>query len=184
MIHSPFAGKLQAAHQYQGKTNDCGPFCAAITASALGHEDSKGENFVDQLKPVRWKGVIPIPQRIPGSATMPWGTTFLLKNVHLNAKWYPFSSEWDLFTSLDENVIQIIIIGEWHPVWAHYMIFTAYDAKLGYGFVDPAYTTSDIHWYKPGEFLKLWSNYGRIRIKVYPPAYLPGSMKPGSDQSP
>jgi hypothetical protein len=168
MITSPFLPALQTAHQHQGQTNHCGPFCAAITASALKQEPHYGTNFVDKLRPIRWKGILPVLQRIPDWATMPWGTTFLLNDLGFKAQWTAFSTQLNLFTSLPENLVQIVIIGKRRPVWAHYLILAAYEARMGYGFIDPALANADLHWYLPAEFAKLWNNYGRVQIKVYP----------------
>lgn len=168
MITTPYFKQLQAAHQYQGKTNNCGPYCAAITAKALGFEQAKGIEFTNSLNPIRWKGILPIFQRIPSSATMPWGTTHLLNILQLRTRWRPFATERDLLESLQESIMQIIVIGEWRPTWAHYMVFAAYDALLGYGFIDPANKSAELHWYAPAEFIKLWSKYGRILIMVFP----------------
>lgn len=170
MIKTPYFTQLQASHQYQGKTNNCGPYCAAITAKALGFHNADGIKFTNSLNTFRWKGILPIFQRVPRSATMPWGTTHLLQILKLKTRWKPFASEYDLINDLENDVVQIVIVGEWHPTWAHYMILAAYDAVKGFGFVDPAYKDSEIHWYKPAEFVKLWRHYGRNLIRVYPAA--------------
>lgn len=168
MIKTPYFSKLQASHQYQGKTNNCGPYCAAITAKAFGFEEAEGLKFTGSLNTFRWKGVLPVFQRIPKSATMPWGTTHLLQLLKLKTRWKPFANVRDLLDNLQDDTIQIVIIGEWRPTWAHYMILAAYDAVQGFGFVDPAYKDSKIHWYKPAEFSKLWRNYGKNLIRVFP----------------
>lgn len=168
MIISPFLEQLESAHQYQGKSNNCGPFSAAITAAALGQTKTTGNQLTALLNPVRWKGILPIFQRIPNSATLPWGTTYLLNQLQYKANWRPFSSSAALLNALPENVIQIVIIGEWQPLWAHYIIFSAYDDRRGYGFIDPAFTTPNLHWYSPAQFLSLWNHYGRVRITAYP----------------
>ena len=80
----------------------------------------------------------------------------------------PFSSQINLFANLPKNLIQIVIIGELRPVWAHYLILGAFDARFGYGFIDPAFPNANLHWYLPTEFFRLWKNYGNITIKVYP----------------
>jgi hypothetical protein len=171
MIKTPYFTQLQASHQYQGKTNNCGPYCAAITAKALGFQNADGLKFSNALHTYRWKGILPIFQRVPKSATMPWGTTYLLQLQQLNSRWEPFATEYDLLSNLTNDNVQIVIIGEWRPVWAHYMVFAAYDAVRGYGFIDPAYKDSKIHWYEPAEFSKLWRHYGKILIRVFPPDY-------------
>ena len=129
MITSPHLPRLKASHQYQGKTNNCGPYCAAITAKALGHNEADGLRFTQSLSAFRWKGPLPVFQRVPKSATMPWGTTHLLNILKLKTRWKPFASEHDLLAYLQSDIIQIIIIGGWRPTWAHYMIFVAYDAQ-------------------------------------------------------
>lgn len=168
MLKTPYLTQLQASHQYQGKTNNCGPYCAAITAKALGVQNAEGLKFTNSLNAFRWKGILPIFQRIPHSATMPWGTTHLLQLLNLKTRWKPFASEYELMTNLQNDVVQIVIVGEWRPIWAHYMILAAYDAVKGFGFIDPAYKDSTIHWYKPSEFAKLWRQYGRNLIRVFP----------------
>ncbi len=168
MIKTPYFTQLQASHQYQGKTNNCGPYCAAITARTLGFNDADGLKFTNSLSTFRWKGIMPIFQRVPRSATMPWGTAYLLQLLKLNTQWKPFATEMDLLSKLQDDVVQIVIIGEWQPIWAHYMILAAYDAVKGFGFIDPAFKDSKIHWYKSLEFSKLWRHYGRNLIRVFP----------------
>jgi len=170
MIKSPHLKQLKSSHQYQGKTNNCGPYCAAITAKALGFNEADGLKFTNTLSSFRWKGPLPVFQRVPNSATMPWGTTYLLHLLKFKTRWKPFSSEKDLLANLQTNTVQIIIIGKWRPLWAHYMIFVAYDALKGFGFIDPAFKDGTIHWYPPVDFSRLWRNYGNILIRVYPPA--------------
>lgn len=170
MITSPFLGDLQSAHQYQGQTNDCGPYCAAITASVLKQNPFEGSAFANNLRAFRWKGILPILQRVPNWATLPWGITYLLRDSNLEANWKPFSSQINLFANLPKNLIQIVIIGEMRPVWAHYLILAAFDARFGYGFIDPANTNPALHWYLPAEFSRLWRNYGSVQIKAYPAA--------------
>jgi hypothetical protein len=168
MILSIYSDDLREAHQFQGLSNDCGPFCAAIVSNALKGTSLWGDELaIEMNKPYRW-GFIPIPRRIFHWATFPWGVVNVLKSNGLAARWKMFKRAKDLQENLGNGIVPVVIIGSWRPLWSHYKILVAHDETKGWGFVDPAQMVSEIFWDSDGEFMKLWKNLWRMTILVDP----------------
>ncbi|MCE1255615.1 MAG: hypothetical protein LWX83_18950 [Anaerolineae bacterium] len=64
---------LLEQHQFQGFTNNCGPFCTAMVISFLTHSNIQGDFIANQMNVFNWKKWPPCIRRIPNSATFPWG---------------------------------------------------------------------------------------------------------------
>jgi len=168
MISTPYLKSLLQAHHCQGKTNDCGPFSVAIVLRALNLTGLEGSKLGKQMNAIRWWGILPTLQRIPNWATFPWGVTNVIHNFGLSVTWNAFQTDSALIRTLRQGSIPITIIGEWKPLWAHYMILVAQDEKLGWGFVDPAHHRAEIIWKQNSVFERQWKNYGSILITVNP----------------
>ena len=168
MISTAYLKNLLQAHHCQGKSNDCGPFSAAIVLRALQLTDIEGSKLGQQMNAIRWQGILPALQRIPNWATFPWGVVHALQDFGLQTQWSPFQTDSALIRTLRQGMIPILVIGEWKPLWAHYLILVAQDEKQGWGFVDPAHNLPEITWKKHPEFERLWNHYGRILITVSP----------------
>ena len=168
MITSPYLKNLLQAHHFQGKTNDCGPFSTAIVLRALQRTDLEGSILAKQMNAIRWRGILPILQRIPDWATFPWGIVQTLKKFGLRSYWTAFQTESTLIRALRQGMVPIIILGQWKPLWAHYLILVAQDDQQGLGFVDPAHPKPQIVWYQRADFNRLWKHYGQVIITVFP----------------
>lgn len=165
-IDSIFCDQLVKAHLFQGKTNHCGPYSAAIVLKAFGKPVD-----VDLLanSTVRWRRnkFIPIIRRIPNWATFPWGVVDILRENGFRASWRMLTSKEHLIKCLLQGIIVIVITGNYFPLWAHYSIFVSIsEGKIG--LVDPATQETAISWVTEREFMLRWSKMGRIIIKVFP----------------
>jgi len=168
MILSIYSDALREAHQYQGISNDCGPFCGAIVMNTLLGTTLMGQEVaVEMSKPYHW-GFVPIPRRISNWATFPWGVANLLRSNGLSARWKAITRVADLLAYLNQGKIPIVIIGSWRPLWSHYKILVAHDELQGWGFVDPAQMVPEIFWDSHARFMKLWKNLGCLSIVVNP----------------
>jgi len=168
-IKTIFLTKLRKFYQYQGVLNDCGAFVTAITLNTLLGTHLDGFELGEHLNQTRWYGPFPMIRRIRNWATFPWGITTFFREFGVNAKWSVFNRGATLKSNLINNKISIVIIGEWKPLWSHYMILVEYSPIKGYGFIDPAQNSSQTRWESPKEFLPLWNNYLRSVISITPP---------------
>ncbi len=167
-IRSPYLDQLRNGHQYQGRSNDCGPYCTAAVIHTVKRKKVSGVELGQRMAGVKWKGILPKIYRIRNWATFPWGIRNMLKDEHIPARWSVFQKVETLQSLLSQNVMLIVIVGRFFPSWAHYKILTAYDPNRGYGFIDSAYKTSEVHWDKAELFEKYWKNYGSQIISIYP----------------
>ena len=174
-------------HQYQGRTNDCGPTSLAIVAnSLLGEERFQGPLVAQDLNRVD-VGIRPRPRlvvrRIPNWATFPWGIAAYLRDHGIPARWRPLGTLEGLRRNLLANRITIVTIGEpihWkgrrYTGWAHTKVLFGHTPGQGFLFVDPAYSRNaddsdswrrfGLTWQDEGEFLRQWRNMMRIAIEV------------------
>ena len=174
-------------HQYQGRTNDCGPTSLAIVANALlGEERFQGPAVAEDLNKLAL-GIRPRPhfavRRIPNWATFPWGIAGYLRENEIPARWRPLGTLERLRRNLLSNRITIVTIGEpihWkgrrYTGWAHTKVLFGHTPGQGFLFVDPAYSRAGddadswrrfgLSWQEEGEFLRQWRNMLRIAIEV------------------
>ena len=167
MINSPYLDVLQSHHQFQGSSNDCGPFCTATAVNVFHQKQIKGTDLGLAMNRVKWK-VVPTVRRIPNWATLPWGVVDILKEEKLKAHWLVFQKCEKLLDLLARQNILIVIIGNYRPMWSHYKILAAFDSTQGYGFVDSAFRSSDLQWNTTDYFEKHWRKYGSQVIQIYP----------------
>jgi len=146
--------------------NDCGPFATAIILNAVLGLNLQGSNLALDMNRIRWRSFLPVFRRIPKWATFPWGVVDVLKEYGLPASWKCCGQISNLFTSLLEDKISIVIVGEWKPLWAHYLVLVEYHPQKGFGFTDPARPAAEVVWKELGDFYRLWKNYGRLFITV------------------
>lgn len=168
MPATQYKDDLLSAHQFQGKSNDCGPFSAAIVLNAVKKTSLRGEQLGQQMNNIQWHGLIPKISRIENWATFPWGLVNTFNTFNLIAKWKFFQKPETLLRALESGEILIVIIGEWHPMWAHYLTLIEIDEMRGYGFIDSSHPSSETIWKPTNQFLKMWKNYGSIIITVSP----------------
>ncbi len=164
-MHNP----LPDWHQWQGWTNDCGPFSTAIVTNAMLEAHAVDGALLAQSMTGRT-----IPERIPNWATFPWGVVWALRRMAIRARWRVGASESRLVRNLDEGRTTIVIVGEplrfekWeYKGWAHYKVLYAWDPDKGWAFVDPAASRSTVYTYqKPEAFRRQWTLMGRQLVEV------------------
>ncbi len=174
-VQSAFSEKIQAAHCYQGKTNDCGPYSAAMVVNGLLSSQIDPIALARALDHPRWKGIIPVIRRIPQWATFPWGLSDALRQYGFPARWHPFGKPEDLIQLLIQRQIVLIIVGSWKPLWGHVMVLLAYDPERGWGFADPGSTENSLHWIGVAEFIRSWNAFGRLYVNSPCPVEVLGS---------
>ena len=167
MIKSPHIEKLEENHQFQGKTNNCGAFSAAIILSTITPKNIDGSQLADDLNKIRWNGVLPVIRRIPNWATFPWGVLDVFKTSGIRTKISLFTKKEKLVQVINSGNIAITVNGGYKPLWAHYKIPVLYSGDQ-FGFVDPAYSKKQISMQNSDGFYTEWSRYGRIMIEVFP----------------
>ncbi len=158
-------------HVFQGDSNDCGPYSAAITGNALCSVLAlDAPTLARSLE--QWNKRQP-PGRIPGWATFPWGVRRALRELGLRAKWRIKATRELLLANIHADIVQIVLIGEpfrrvqkkWAG-WAHYKTLVAWHPQRGWGFVDSAVPQADLSWQADEEFTRLWANMGQQVIEV------------------
>lgn len=165
---SPRATAILAAHQYQGPTNDCGPFSAAILVNALRGANLDGATLGREMTHPRRQGIVPVIRRLPGHATFPWGLVDVLRQHGLRASWRMLVRPDQLLTALEHGRIPVPILGAWRPAWAHYSILVAHDPERGWGFADSAYQRGGVVWRPADVFREQWRAFGRTAVEVDP----------------
>ena len=156
-------------HQWQGRTNDCGPFSAAIVTNALLDAHAVDGALMAESMTGR-----AIPERIPNWATFPWGVVRALRRMAVRARWRVGASPSRLVRNLDEGRTTIVIVGEplrfagWrYQGWAHYKVLYAWDPVRGWAFVDPAARQSTVYTYQDAEtFRRQWTSMGRQLVEI------------------
>jgi hypothetical protein len=170
-------------HQFQGKSNNCGPMSLAISMNSFLHEAKfNGENIAYELD--HWLKHFPrlILPRISTWATFPWGLVQYLRYQEIPGRWSLSGSSEKLIENIKNEIITMVIVGEplrWkdgkYDGWAHIKVL--YGTSPGYFFfVDPAYqkkagsnnelSASGIFRQSEEEFLKFWRNMFMIYIEL------------------
>ncbi len=173
-------------HQFQGRTNDCGPTSLAIVANAVrGREELNGERVAEEMNRLglAWRAFPYLGlSRIPNWATFPWGMVDYLRRQGIPARWRPFGTVERLRRNLLDDRITIVMIGQllrWergrYRGWAHAKVVFGHIAGQGFLFVDPAVERSGeshrleyhgLSWQREEEFLRQWGNLLRVYVEV------------------
>jgi len=176
---------LHRFHQHQGSTNDCGPFCVAIAVNAL-----REEAILDGHAVARWMervrrsaGRLPLPvlDKVPGWATLPWGIGDELRRHGLRARWRLFGTREHLLHNLAADRVTAVAVGEplrfvkgrWRG-WGHLKLLYAWDPQWGWAFVDPGvrpwpgdpWAARGIGWQREEEFVRQWMWMLRFTMEV------------------
>jgi len=134
-------------HRHQGSTNDCGPFCVVIAVNALkGKSLLNGSGVARQMERCRpCAGSLPLPvlDKIPGWATLPWGLSDELRRHGVPSRWRFMGTRERLLSNLRTDRITLISVGEplrfdrgrWRG-WGHVKILYAWAPGHGWAFVD------------------------------------------------
>lgn len=177
MITSPHLPALLKAHAHQGESNDCGPYTVSIVVNALKGIQVEPQAVAQRMNRPRRRGALLIVRRVPNWATFPWGVADALQEYGLPARWRPFARREDLLQALPRGEILLPIIGEWLPKpWAHISILAAWDARRGWGFVDPMIPGAVLHLRTEEAFTHLWQRYFRLLVYVPSPIAAPNAF--------
>jgi hypothetical protein len=169
MLISKSITRLQNSHQYQGLTNNCGPYAIATILPLFGVEGISGDYLANHFNRLASMDGRYIPGRIRNYATFPWGLVWVFKQYHINARWKVLYNRDLLISRIPTNNVQIVLISDLFKMHAHYLILVAYDEHLGMGFIDPAFPNYAIHWITEKTFTKRWGQLGRNTIWVTTP---------------
>ena len=165
---SPYCKRLLSSHQYQGRNNDCGPYVISTILQSLIHNQIKGIDVANEMNGIRWKNFMPQFYRIPNWITFPWGIKQYIKSKGIDTQLHLFSNLDSLITYITQDIITIVLIGEYYPLWAHYLIFGAYSGNQGFGFIDPGIDQKLLRWIDLKKFKKYWKHYLNTIITIKP----------------
>ncbi len=182
-IHHHFKTPIYNYHQYQGKTNNCGPTSLAISMNAFIQEEKfNGEIISNELD--HWTKHFPrlfIP-RISNWATFPWGLVQYLRSQKFPGRWSLSGNSEKLIENINGEIITMVIVGEplrWknrkYDGWAHIKVLFGYSPGYFF-FIDPAHNKNagsshdlqddGIYRQNEDEFKKLWKNMLKIYIEL------------------
>ena len=169
-IQSPYTDQILASLQFQGSSNDCGPYTTATVINAMRGQDLIGDALAKQMNKPRWRGLLPVIRRVPNWATMPWGMVDVFKDYDLQARWWfrvPLSY---LKPAIATGHILMPVRGVWRPkAYAHVMTLVAWDVEKGWGFANTQFSHHRISWEPHQGFQEMWNNYGRLLVEIERP---------------
>ncbi|MGB9639842.1 MAG: hypothetical protein ACPL4H_02955 [Anaerolineales bacterium] len=165
---SPFADRILANLLYQGATNHCGPYSATTVINALKNLNLNPETIANELnRPIK-RYCIPIPRRIPHSATFPWGMVDIFNQFGIKASWQCIISYPYLLERFHQGFILLPIIASLRPFWAHIMILIALHPDKGLGFANTQFAYPAIHWITEKQFRQQWRLSMNCVVEVNP----------------
>ena len=187
-VISPYSKAVLDHHEFQGRTNDCGPFCVAmivnavmaqpvagtavtphpVAGTAVTPHPVAGAAVAQETTRLGSRGLLPVVRRIPGSATFPWGLVDVLADHGLRASWRARGDEAGLRAILASQRLPIVALGGWRPLWGHWVVVLAHSPDLGWGLADPGTPGNDLVWLAEARFQGWWRALGRIVVDVDP----------------
>jgi hypothetical protein len=163
---SPRADNILASLQYQGSSNDCGPYTTATVINALRGLNIDALALADEMDRPVWRGPMFVVRRVPNWATFPWGMVDVFRSYGLKANWRFFTSQDHITKVISQGDVAMPIIGSWRPLWAHVMTLVAWDDEKGWGFANTQFSHHNITWLSDEKFQKQWRALGRLNIEV------------------
>lgn len=168
---SKFTDKLKDNHLFQEDTFDCGPYVVAMSLNAVLQNVFSGVDISREMNVPRWYFIFPVILRIPAWATFPWGITWFVRRQGLQSRWQLFTTRNSLIENINFPLLQIVLVGGYSPLWAHYKILVAYDETTDeFGFIDPGSRLPNIVWQKSSVFYNEWRHYGQLRVTINDPS--------------
>ena len=165
---SPFADRILTNLLYQGSTNHCGPYSATTVINALKNLNLNPATIAQELnKPIK-RYFIPIPRRIPDSATFPWGMVDIFNQFGIKSHYQFFTSYNYLMKSFQKGFILLPIIASLRPFWAHIMILIAVHPNKGLGFANTQFAYPAIDWITEKQFRQQWRLSMNCVVEVNP----------------
>lgn len=165
-IESPHTSVFLASLQFQGTSNDCGPYTTATVLNALRGLDIRAADLAQQMNKPIWRGPLLVIRRIPNWATFPWGMVDVFRSYGLQASWHPFTPVQYLFETLGRGRVLMPMIGAWKPLWAHVMTLVAWDPLQGWGFANTQVEDHKIYWLSDKTFKTQWQAMGHLLVEV------------------
>ena len=168
---SRYIDKLRENHLFQEDTSDCGPYVIAMSLNAVLHNMFSGVEISKAMNALHWWFIIPVIMRIPSWATFPWGITWYVRRHGMQSTWRVFATRKSLIESIVKPHLQIVLVGGYKPLWAHYKILVAYDELTDeLGFIDPGSRLPNIIWQKSEVFYNEWRHFGQLRVIIKDPS--------------
>lgn len=165
-IHSTNTERILTSLQFQGRSNDCGPFTTATIINALRGLNLKAEELAERMNKPAWRGPLFIVRRVPNWATFPWGMVDVFREYNLRASWDIFVKTSTLLEKLERGDIVMPVLGSLKPMWAHVMTLVAYDQQKGWGFANTQYNHQKISWLDDQTFQSQWKVLGHLVVTV------------------
>jgi len=175
IIISKYIDKLKDNHLFQKNTSDCGPYVIAMSLNAVHNNAFSGADISEVMNVPHWWFIFPVIMRIRSWATFPWGITWYVRRQGLQSNWQIFATRKSLIENILKPLLQIVLVGGYSPLWAHYKILVAYDDVTDeFGFIDPGSRLSNIIWQKSSVFYDDWRHYGQLRVTINDPSAING----------
>jgi hypothetical protein len=169
-VESPYADIIVQNLQYQGSSNDCGPYTTATVVNAMRGKNLEGDELAKVMNKPRLRGIKPIIRRVPNWATFPWGMVDVFREHKLWGRWWFRVPLPYLKPALNAGHILMPIIGEWQPKsWAHVMTLVAWNPEKGWGFANTQSSRNEIRWRSEKDFIEKWNNYARLLVEIEKP---------------
>lgn len=165
-VLSPHKNPILSSLEFQGKSNDCGPFTTATVLNALRGLKIAPDLLAREMDKPVWRGPLFVVRRVPRWATFPWGMVDIFNQYGLTASWRPFATKSYLRTSLSESNVLMPIIGSIIPLWAHVMSLIAWDDSKGWGFANTQFSHRNIHWLSESIFTRQWRSMANMLVEV------------------
>lgn len=141
-------------HEYQGDTNDCGPYSATIAANALaGYRRYNPAEVAEEMR-----------FRFPQGATPPWAIVWWLRQQGLDTYTRVWSDYGHMWTALGRNQIPIVMVGAWWPFWLHWKVISKATDRRVFS-VDPGITAAEVS-EEYSDFTEVWKPFGCVMIEV------------------
>jgi hypothetical protein len=165
-IVSRHTDSVMTALQWQGSSNNCGPFTTATVLNAVLGLNIAGNQLADLMNKPVFRGWRPVIRRIPNWATFPWGMVDVFREHGLNASWRFFVRDDFLRSGIEKGWLLMPVIGSLRPIWAHVMTLVMWNSEHGWGFANTASSQPVIYWMTDQEFQRKWRTMGRLLIFV------------------
>ncbi len=168
-IFSPHSSDILAALQFQGQSNDCGPYTTAIVLNAMLGLNIDAAQLARQMDRPVWRGPRFVIRRVPNWATFPWGIADVLREHGLEASWRFFTPTDRLYEGLEKGYILIPVIGSLKPLWSHVLTLVAWDPQQGWGVANTQFSHHNIHWVGDDYFKSRWNVMLHLLVEVKTP---------------
>jgi hypothetical protein len=152
-------------HQYQGTSNNCGPYCTATIINYIYHSQITGDSISEYMNHLHFLGWRLSIKRIPNFATFPWGVTDTLLEYGINSQLMIFTKFEQLCDLLSKNELIIVLTATFRPLTAHYRIVVSIDDNR-LGFIDSAHNQYQICYQDKQSFLSGWQNTAHTIILI------------------